>query len=577
MIDPVDALAALRDENPRAPARPLLSVNTDLPSTGYLAVAVLDDYDGGSWSLDSVFTPTGGRIPAAPTASGVASLGSTAVGRSGWATVRQRDTVLAPLPLPLLPALDRPVDVTGTGVSADAVTGMLLSSPAGAAAASYTVTSEAPETTLAMLPAADGIGAVAGLTVAGAAGAGPPPAAALLALPDGASSALPTLLRFLATLTGRRPAPTVAFLQAVMSRLQATERRVDPALAPQGQAPASVRSRRPPATTAPPGASGPTETEGTSLSQVINAVTVLRSGTPEQFATAYAMVARYLGVPARLVTGFRLGSSSNGELVAAGAHQVTNRQAWTWVEVPVAGLGWVVADPTPDAVTAGTTPPPVAESAVTTVPPPEANAVPSNQITGGHALAQPARPKVPRSHPVPWWQVGLALIISMALLALLLGPGVAGARRLVRRRARRGDGGIEPPRLAVGAWLELLDGLQQAGMPPERSATTAEVATEAGRHFGAHVTDPVQQVGRVADRAVCSVRGGPDRAAAEQAWEVQRALRRTIHRGLDHRQRARSLLAVGSAPRRPELEGPGDRMPGDRMPGAWRWLPGRWR
>ena len=30
-----------------------------------------------------------------------------------------------------------------------------------------------------------------------------------------------------------------------------------------------------------------------------------------------------------------------------GSYTVTNRQAWTWVEVPVAGLGWVVADPTP--------------------------------------------------------------------------------------------------------------------------------------------------------------------------------------------------------------------------------------
>ena len=39
---------------------------------------------------------------------------------------------------------------------------------------------------------------------------------------------------------------------------------------------------------------------------MINAVTVDRAATPEQFATFYAVVARYLGVPARLVTGFRV-------------------------------------------------------------------------------------------------------------------------------------------------------------------------------------------------------------------------------------------------------------------------------
>ncbi len=595
IIDPVDALAGLRDDDPRAPARTILDVNTDVPSTGYLAVAVLDDYDGGSWSLDSVFRPTGGRIPVAAQVSGVAPLGPSAAARSGLATVRQQDTVVARLPLPLLPALDRPLEVTGAAVSADAVTGMLLSSPGPAGAVSYSVISAAPDATLATVPAADGIGSVAGLTVTGPAGAGArstsaaasPSAAspsatspsadgslsasALLALPGGASNAMPTLLRFLAALTGRRPAPTVAFLQAVMSRLQADERRIDPSLVPQAHSPTSSRSRNPLATPAASPATGPTEVGGTSLSQVINAVTVLRSGTPEQFATAYAMVARYLGVPARLVSGFRLASSSGGELVGPGSYQVTNRQAWTWVEVPVAGLGWVVADPTPDAVAAGTTPPPVAESAVTTVPPPQANAVPSNQITGGHAIAKPARVKVPRSHAGPWWLVALGLTGSAVILALLLGPGVAGARRLVRRRARRGDGGTGPPRLAVGAWLELLDGLQQAGMPPDPAATTAEVATEAGRHFGAEVTGSVQEVGRVADRAVCSVRAGPDREAAEQAWEVQRVLRRTIHRSLDRRQRARSLLAVGSAPRRPELD------PADQVAGGRRWLSGRWR
>ena len=76
------------------------------------------------------------------------------------------------------------------------------------------------------------------------------------------------------------------------------------------------------------------------MSVVINAVAVNRSATPEQFATLFAMVARYLGVPARLVTGFRLPARSDAGLTPAGGYLISNRQAWTWVEIPVAGLGW---------------------------------------------------------------------------------------------------------------------------------------------------------------------------------------------------------------------------------------------
>jgi hypothetical protein len=350
----------------------------------------------------------------------------------------------------------------------------------------------------------------------------------------------------------------VTFLQALLTTLHADEHRIDPALTPlptPTRTPTPTRKKskatRPSPTTVAP-TPAPNQPGSTSLSEAINAVTNLRVGTPEQFATLFSMAARYLGVPARVVSGFRLGTSSAAGLVAAGAHQVTNRQAWAWVEIPVAGLGWVVADPTPDAVTGLLKAPPEgAQTSATTVPPAQANAVPRADSTGGHALAKPAPVKVPKSHPVPWWVEALIAVAGVGLLAALLGPGLAGARRLRRRRARRR---ADPSELAVGAWLELLDGLQQAGMAAGPGATTAEVATEAGRHFGPDVTGPVQEVGAVADRAVCSVAAPPDAGAAEGAWAAQRAVRQTIRRGLDRRQRARALLAVGSAPRDPSAE-----------------------
>ena len=493
IIDPVDALADLRDGRATAPARPVLGVDTDAPSNGYLAMAVLDAYDGATWTFDSTFHPTGGRVPAAPVGAAAASAGA------GLATVRQEVDQAAPLPIPLLPALDRPLQVDGVDVAADAATGMLLPITS-IDRASYTVVSRGPVATLATVLPADGIGVAAGL---------PPTTSSDLTLPAGTSTAMATALRYLATLTGRRPAPTVAFLQAVMTSLHAHDFRVDPSL------PAPPQKKRPTsrsASTTVPLTPGATTSSGTSLSQVINAVTNEHRGTPEQFATLYAMVARYLGVPARLVSGFRLAPGSDAGPVAAGAHQVTNRQAWTWAEVPVAGLGWVVADPTPDATIAVSAPPPTpAQATATTLAPPQANAVPRNQAAG-HAVAKPAAVKVPHSHPVPWWLVALAVVAGGLLLAGLLGPGLAGVRRVLRRRARYG---ADPSHLAVGAWLELLDGLQQAGMATGPSATSGEVATEAGLHFGPDVTESVHQVGAVADRAVCSPLSPPDEEAAQ--------------------------------------------------------------
>jgi len=546
LVDPVDAQAALRDGDPHAPARTLLRVSFDQPSTGYLMMAVLDNYDGAEWTFDTTFLPTGGRVPAPSGAP---------AGVTGLTAVRQQYDLTGPLPVSFLPALDRPIQVGGVEVVADASTGMLLPGHAASGSISYSVVSLSPSVTLASLPAADGIGTTVGQSLP----ASGTITAADLALPPNTSTAMATALRFLANLTGRRPAPTVAFLQAVMTSLHADERRIDPSLAPTSSAsapPTTVPTRtkkgkapRPSPTTLPPPV-GATTTGGTSLSEVINAVTINRAATPEQFATIYAMVARYLGVPARLVAGFRVAAGADAGPVAAGVHQVTNRQAWTWVEIPVAGLGWVVADPTPDTVTGAAVPPPESvQATATTLPPPQANAVPVGQITGGHALAKRADVKLPKVHHLAWWWIAILAVAGVLALALLGGPGLAGIRRLLRRRSRRQP--REPPELAVGAWLELLDGLQQAGMLIGSGDTSAEVATEAGRHFGPDVTGPVREIGDVAERAVCSMSTPPDEADADRSWESQRSVRRIVLRGLDRRQRARALLSVGSAPRQP--------------------------
>ncbi|HMC39071.1 MAG TPA: transglutaminase-like domain-containing protein, partial [Acidimicrobiales bacterium] len=512
ITDPVDSMGQLRDRQPGAAPGPLLTAVLSEPSPGYLGLAYLDDYDGGQWRFSATFQPTGGRVPPAP---GPAALLADR-------EVTQRIDIVAPLPVPLLPALDRPTAVTGVDAATDPATGMLLPQ-SGSGRISYTVVSRTSDVGLLGLSPADPISPAT--SYPGDTG-----------IPPDTAADLATTVRFVSGLTGERPAPTVAFLQDALRALHARARRIDPSVA----APPRPRSR---STSSTALSAAPA---GTSLSEVINAVTVDRAATPEQYATFFAVMARYLGVPSRVVTGFRLAADPSGRVAAAGTYQVTNRQAWAWVEVPVEGFGWVVADPTPGTTTAVAAPPPAAVSAPSTTVPAQANAVPRNQA-GGHPVAPPHPVRAAPRTSVPAWLLATAAAVALAAVLVLVGPGQAGLRRVLRRRRRRS---AVPPALAIGAWLELLDGLDRAGMRTAPCATGREVAAEMGHHFGVELVPDAVALAETADRALFSSRSVTAEAAAE-AWESARRLRRRALATLDRRQRLRSAFLVGSAPSRP--------------------------
>ncbi|HYL07460.1 MAG TPA: transglutaminaseTgpA domain-containing protein, partial [Candidatus Udaeobacter sp.] len=69
----------------------------------------------------------------------------------------------------------------------------------------------------------------------------------------------------------------------------------------------------------------------------------VKTGYCEQFATAETLMLRYLGVPARLATGYSTGEYDPLLNQAV----VREHDAHAWVEVWFAGHGWVPVDPTP--------------------------------------------------------------------------------------------------------------------------------------------------------------------------------------------------------------------------------------
>lgn len=73
-----------------------------------------------------------------------------------------------------------------------------------------------------------------------------------------------------------------------------------------------------------------------------------RRGYCTHYATAFTVLARLLGVPARVVMGYLPSDTTN----ESGNYEVTMRQLHSWSEVWIDGIGWVGVDVTP-AITSG--------------------------------------------------------------------------------------------------------------------------------------------------------------------------------------------------------------------------------
>ncbi len=70
-------------------------------------------------------------------------------------------------------------------------------------------------------------------------------------------------------------------------------------------------------------------------------LTTGRRGFCTQFAEAFAVLARQLGIPSRVAVGFTAGSNSRGDW------HVTTADAHAWPELFFAGVGWLRFEPTP--------------------------------------------------------------------------------------------------------------------------------------------------------------------------------------------------------------------------------------
>jgi transglutaminase-like putative cysteine protease len=449
-----------------APHKLLFTVRASAPENWRLAV--LDRFDGTTWSSSGQLFPTGARVP-------------PGTGPPGRTPVTQVITIRG-LPGVWLPAADRPAAVTGTGVDVDPASGILADPRPLHPGLHYQVVSEVARYSQAALARAR--------PASGSA------ARADLALPGDAAGHVAAELSLLRRIARQAIAgSTTPFQEALRlaSYLQSHEV-YDVTAAP-----------------------------GHTYRTIEFFLVTTHHGTSEQFATAFAVLARLVGLPSRVAVGFRPGTPSS----QPGSWNVYSGDVLAWPEVDFSDLGWVPFYPTPE------------QSGPHTRRQAVPMGEPGNRLrmdrgitqsgrspaTGHHRPEPSARPGLHLRGTGRWWLIPLPALTGLAL-------GYAGAviitPALRRRRRRRLTAS---PARVVGAWHQVLEDLSRAGVVPSPALTAREVAglpRMADGQIHDHLLSLAQLVNEV--RFAPPHPGAASPPAADAAWRHADAVRALITR-----------------------------------------------
>jgi transglutaminase-like putative cysteine protease len=274
------------------------------------------------------------------------------------------------------------------------------------------------------------------------------------------------------------------------------------------------------------------------------------------FAFTMAAMARTLGIPARVAVGFMPGGAHQD-----GSYSVGLKDAHAWPELYFQGIGWTRFEPTPgrgitpgytldapstgaghDRATQQNQRPSAAPSATPSgsAACPEDSCATAGDVAGGGA------------HGVVHHVWPLAVVGALLALAALALPVLPGLRRR-RERARRlggSPGGADERERVLDAWRELTDTAWDYGIRP-RPAESPRAAVErlvSTAPLPAEAAEAARRTARAAERARF---GRPDAvppSADETASDVL-TVRAALHAAAPRGVRLRATLAPPSAPR----------------------------
>jgi transglutaminase-like putative cysteine protease len=291
---------------------------------------------------------------------------------------------------------------------------------------------------------------------------------------------------------------------------------------------------------------------------LLHFLTTGKSGDCQQFAPAFAILARLLNIPARVAVGYTAGQNSGG------LWTVTTADAHAWPELYFPKVGWIRFEPTPGGSAGqGTAVPPKYSVGVppgaappggvggTTgaapVPVPSSNAgnffAGHRHLPDGDAGGAGVAPRAPSRFPV-------GAVAGIVVFLLIAWPSV-GRQLTTRRRWMTASGDAAR---AHTAWRELTDYLADYGLaagPSESPRTLARrVAEVAGLDPAAG--EAVTRMSAAEERARYARTAIPAASLRSDVATVRRAL--AANSGLIQRIRARLLPASTLAGARSGLQ-----------------------
>ncbi|MGH2827889.1 MAG: transglutaminase TgpA family protein [Actinomycetota bacterium] len=283
-----------------------------------------------------------------------------------------------------------------------------------------------------------------------------------------------------------------------------------------------------------------------------------RTGYCQQYATAFAVMARSLGYPTRLSVGFLPGNQDPQD---PGTYIVRGTHAHTWPEVYFADHGWVRFEPTPRPLSpefAYTQDPAMVRGlGVFSDLSPDGNPGQVTNPAGNDPLTDGNCPTNlpdcvngqidPGSRGTALggaedfaWQATFSVILRATLVALVLFLVVVPALKAlrVRRRYRRAATPSERTAAAFSEFIDDASELGEARAPSESAIAYASRLVRSGKTGEQHC-------GRLAllyERAEYSARGTTAEQASEARW-LARSLRQSMWRRASWWMRLRRLFS----------------------------------
>tara|TARA_R110002051_G_scaffold71457_2_gene128867 strand:+ start:13830 stop:16166 length:2337 start_codon:yes stop_codon:yes gene_type:complete len=262
-------------------------------------------------------------------------------------------------------------------------------------------------------------------------------------------------------------------------------------------------------------------------------------GDEEQYASAFALMARSFGYPARVVMGFA------PEIVDGQTVEVTGDDITAWVEVAFDKVGWVAYNPTPDEtdIPQDQTPQPQSEPQPQVRQPPRVDNEDEDLLTPVE-LEESDEDDDGLAFVIPGWVYILGLSILIPALIILLPMLFVGLVKA--RRARRRKSAEKAHDQVAGAWEELVDQYSELGYMVPRRSTRVMTAERLQSQVQSDDSVQLRSIAVVADDAVFSGREVSPETSG-QVWEQTAAAIDAARNGLGRVRRFISRYRLKSA------------------------------